>query len=222
MSTLESTPAVSSVSGVVTDGNLRITVNGVESGDIPLPDNPLGDRIEVANCSNPLTISRPTGDYIPITVNVDENNTSISYDISSRNSIKGSIDILAIDGIDNMYFKSPVGYIYTGELTGGEEDSYIIPVPIDLTSIVWNIADNIYKDGDYSSFMTIDVDTGINSGIRPISKDFRVGFNVNGTQFKITEVIPANTMCLYYTSVLPDEVDIKAIYIDNTKIIKTS
>ena len=121
-----------------------------------------------------------------------------------------------------MYFKSPVGFIYNGELIEITEDSYVIPVPIDLTSVVWDIPDNIYEDGNYSAFITFSVSTGYNSAIHPISKDFKVGFNINGTQFKITEIIPANTMCLIYTSVLPNEVDISRIYIDNTKIIKTS
>ena len=34
----KSAPIVNSISGAVTDGNLKITVNGVESGDIPLPE----------------------------------------------------------------------------------------------------------------------------------------------------------------------------------------
>ena len=48
----KSANAVNSVGGSVTDGNLKITVNGVESGDIPLPksqDDPIINDTSTAN-----------------------------------------------------------------------------------------------------------------------------------------------------------------------------
>lgn len=109
---------VKSVSGQVTDGNLKITVNGVESGDIPLPDT-----IKIIESdSNLLSISVQN---IPVTPYIiDTNNSTQSrvnvYDFGSGNVnslgcypnkyvTSGSVDdIVKNVGDDTIFVHFPV------------------------------------------------------------------------------------------------------------------
>lgn len=58
----DSVQIVKSVSGTVSDGNLKITVNGVQSGDIPLPDIG-GNKITFSKVVTPTGIKSPS-EYI--------------------------------------------------------------------------------------------------------------------------------------------------------------
>lgn len=69
----DSVQIVKSVSGTVSDGNLKITVNGVQSGDIPLPKS---SSIEV----NPITVE--LNDY-----NVYANTMSLFYFAEQANKV---------------------------------------------------------------------------------------------------------------------------------------
>ena len=100
----DSVQIVKSVSGTVSDGNLKITVNGVQSGDIPLPESSEGIELKVYRpSSQALRLSSVSSSRIGIVMNFS-NTINKAYIMSSYPTYYSDCDISDTTILsDNVY-----------------------------------------------------------------------------------------------------------------------
>lgn len=127
---------VKSVSGTVTDGNLKITVNGVESGDIPLPES--GNDMQPGYI---ITTSYPRA--------------------GAHSSSRGRVFTWATDGVNNVFDVFPTinaPPVKSGVLgkysnitfaQGFNEYGYAVPENVVKEIILTNYPSIINSDGNY-------------------------------------------------------------------------
>lgn len=98
----DSVQIVKTVSGTVSNGNLQITVNGVSSGDIPLPESVITYHIQPI-VSNKITYYRDEFDGYCMVYKVNDINSE-AYNFSVPNSFGHNIivDKVFINGITTL------------------------------------------------------------------------------------------------------------------------
>ena len=125
---------VQSVSGTVSEGNLKITVNGVESGDIPLPE------------SDSATELFPF--YLTKSYNGKYNNT-LNYrpGIQLKTSITGDSDRIYIPSTIPQYCKIE-GHSGAYLSTYGTSYNFLIPsadIENEIKECLKNVDDGVYE-----------------------------------------------------------------------------
>ena len=111
----DSVAIVKTVSGQVTDGNLKITINGVESGDIPLPESDLV-YISEPKSIQPISFRGAEGSWSIITISNSLNGSKTIYSgFSVPIKIENVSDTAYIENISistlNFYNKLTVDWI---------------------------------------------------------------------------------------------------------------
>ena len=143
-----SVPIVKSVSGTVVDGNLKITVNGVQSGDIPLPDIG-GNKITFSKVVTPTGIKSPS-EYIS------------SFDLPVS-SIKTRLNF----PFSNLFYyetNNGAGYI---DLSGGGERYRFSEGTEPYTTISNEIKQYMsnFEDGTYNIYLVTKIESTRNKFI---------------------------------------------------------
>ena len=168
---------INSISGQVTYGNLKITVNGVESGDIPLPESGVkGVKLKIGTRN--ISFSENVGQIISVQSLIMQPAEGINTNIVSN---VGAY-------YENMKYTLNIPSNFTAYEADG-----------DVTSTIESCIDGVLEDGDYTCAL-FGVSNPSNF-IMPIANARTINFTVTSGVISVT-----STGYLIYTSPQPDNV----------------